>query len=184
VRVYGDTQRYLKGSPHEHVLAAYEELARRTAHHQRHRLFIGVFAHDAAETVAEIGASLYRELGRLPNKREIVEAYYGEYIEPADLFIGFDRPTVFDMPLIASGNESLYFTVAPSPYLDAQTLRAILYDHIYIRQVDDTAIDELTPEDWQALAEFYTLNRRSVLGIGDSFAKGHFWRPTPQVKLP
>jgi len=115
VTVYGDTKRHLAGTPFAPAMEAYETLAERTADHQRHRLFFGVCAHDPAETVAAFGASFLQSQGQLPTKREIVEFYYGEYVPPVDLFIGFDRPTVFDMPLIATGNEDLYFTVSPSP---------------------------------------------------------------------
>jgi tuberculosinol/isotuberculosinol synthase len=160
-------------------------MAKRTALHQRHRLFFGVCAHDAAETVARIGIRFQEEQGRPPSKREIVEAYYGEWIEPVDLFIGFaDRPAVFDMPLIATGSEDLYFTVSPSLYLDAHTLRLILYDHMFARRVDDADYGELSPTDWQALAELYTRNRNHVLGLGRRDRSGSFWYPVPQVDLP
>lgn len=184
VRVYGDTRRYLEGGPYAHALDVYDELARSTAHHRRHRLLFGICAHDPAETVAALGHRFYQEAGRLPTKAEIVEAYYGETLGPVDLFIGFDRPAAFDMPLIATGSEDLYFTVAPSTYMDAQTLRAILHDHIYMRRVDDTGYEELSPDGWQFLGALYKLNRHAVLGLGRRHTSGHFWYPTPQIKLP
>ncbi len=184
VRIYGNTRRYLENTPYAHALDAYDELARRTASHRRYRLFFGVCAHDPAETVAEIGVRFYQEHGRLPDKRQIVEAYYGEYVEPVDFFIGFDRPAAFDMPLIATGSEDLYFTVSPSSYLDAHTLRAILYDHLYARRVDEADYTALSPKDWQTLADFYAMNRRHVLGLGCKHESGNFWYPLPQVELP
>ena len=184
VRVYGDARRYLQNTPYAHVLDAFDEIAQHTATHRRHRLFFGVCAHDPVETIAEIAVHFYQEHGCLPNKRQIVEAYYGEYVEPVDFFIGFDRLAAFDMPLIATGSEDLYFTVSPSPYLDAYTLRAILYDHLYIRRVDEANYAALSPEDWQALADFYALNRRHVLGLGHKHTSGNFWYPLPQVELP
>lgn len=181
VRVYGDARRYLNNTPYEPALDAFEDLARRTAHHSRRRLFFGVCAHDAAETVAQIGVHFYQQQGRLPNKREIVETYYGEYVAPVDLFIGFDRPTAFDMPLVATGQEDLYFTVSPSLYLDEPTLRHILYDHLYARRIDEN-YELLSPNDVQALAQFYTRNRHHVLGLGNQHCSGVFWYPTPQVE--
>ncbi|MDY7075333.1 MAG: diterpene synthase [Chloroflexota bacterium] len=183
VRVYGDTRRYFRNTPYAHTLEAFDELTQRTVHHNRFRLFFGVCAHDPTETVAEIGVRFYQEQGHLPDRRQIVEAYYGEYVEPVDFFIGFDRPAAFDMPLIATGNEDLYFTVSPSPYLDARTLRAILYDHLYARRVDETDYAALLPEDWQTLADFYALNRHHVLGLGRKHRSGNFWHPLPQVQL-
>ena len=183
VHVYGDAQRYLRNTPYAPALEAYDELARRTAHHRTFRLFFGVCAHDPAETIAEISVRFWQEHGHLPSKRELVEAYYGEYVEPVDLFIGFERPAAFDMPLVATGNEDLYFTVSPSLYLDARTLRAILYDHLYSRRVSET-YTELSPQDWQALAEFYRMNRDHVLGLGRKHSSASFWYPLPQVTLP
>ena len=184
VHVYGDAQRYLQDTPYAHTLDAFDELARHTASHRRHRLFFGVCAHDPTETIAEIAVRFYQEHGCPPDKRQVVEAYYGEYVRPVDIFIGFDRPAAFDMPLIATGSEDLYFTVAPSLYLDAHTLRAILYDHLYARRVDEASYAELSPEDWRTLADFYALNRSHVLGLGRRHISGNFWYPLPQVELP
>lgn len=182
VRVYGDAERYLQGTPYACVLDAYDELARRTASHKSYRLFFGVCAHDAAETVAEIGMRFYQKHGRLPTKREIVEIYYGEYVETASFFIGFDRFAVFDMPLVATGNEDLYFTVSPSPYLDVHALRMILYDHLFTRRLDESGYGELSSEDQSWMTSFYQANLGKILGVG--VKRGGVWYPLPQVHLP
>jgi hypothetical protein len=182
VRVYGDTRRYLQNTPYACVLDAYEELARRTAAHRRHRLFFGVCAHDASETVAEIGVRFYQEHGRLPTRCEIVEAYYGEVVEPVSFFIGFDRFTAFDMPLVATGNEDLYFTISPSPYLDVRGLREILYDHLFTRRVDESGYGEIESEDRPWMKGFYQANLGRTIGIG--MQRGGVWYPLPQVQLP
>jgi tuberculosinol/isotuberculosinol synthase len=184
VRVYGDAHRYFSDTPYAYLLEAFDDISRRTASHRKARLFFGVCAHDATETIAEISVRFHQEHGRLPHKREIVETYYGEYVEPVDLFIGFDRFTVFDMPLIATGDEDLYFTVSPSPYLDPHTLRAILYDFSYARRAEESDYTDLSADDWQILREFYGLNRHSVLGLGRRHSSGGFWYPLPQVNLP
>lgn len=184
VRVYGDAEKQLRHTPFAQALDAYAALERETASHQGRRIFFGVCANDAAEAVAAIGIRFHQEHGRPPTKREIVEAYYGEYVEAVDFFIGFDRPAVYDMPLIATGCEDLYFTVSPSPYLDTRTLRAILYDHLYARQIDDDDYNELSADDWKTMKAFYDMNRYSVLGLGRKSNNGHFWHPLPQVTLP
>jgi tuberculosinol/isotuberculosinol synthase len=183
VRVYGDTERYLRGTPYEVALNAFDFLAQRTAHHQTRRLFFGVCAHDSAETVAQIGVQFHQQHGRLPEKREIVEAYYGEYIDPVSFFIGFDRLSVFDMPLIASGHEDLYFTVSPSLYLTEAGLRDILYDHLFARRIRED-YEQLTPHDFDMMAAFYRQNQSTVLGIGAQAAHGNLWYPTFQLNLP
>jgi tuberculosinol/isotuberculosinol synthase len=180
VHIYGDAERYLKNTPYEHALIAYQELERRTEENQTSRLFFGICAHDATETVAKFGVRFFQSEGRLPNRHEIISAYYGEYVEPVDLFIGFDRPAAFDMPLIATGQEDLYFTVSPSPYIDATTLRNILYDHLFARKISES-YDRLSCP--QILAKFYHANRHHVLGVGKKSQDGSFWYPLPQVKL-
>jgi len=185
VRVYGDTEKHLRGTPYEGTLEAYARLEDRTASHTSHRLFFGICAHDPIETVADISIKFSQQHGRRPTKRDIVTAYYGEHVDPVDVFIGFaDRPAVFDMPLIATGAEDIYFTVAPSPYLNQQTLRLILYDHTVARRVDDARYGDLSTGDWETLAEFYGLNRHRVLGLGRRGVNCRFWHPTPQVELP
>jgi tuberculosinol/isotuberculosinol synthase len=184
VRIYGDAEACLSGSVDASVLQAYEGLTQQTTSHRGYRLFFGICAHDATEKVVEIGAHFHHEHGRLPSRREIVEAYYGEYVEPVDIFIGFDRPSAFDMPLIATGREDLYFTIAPSPYFSRNTLRLILYDHLVSRHVDDATYTTLSAENWQILADFYSRNRHHVLGLGRRHETGKFWYPLPQVDLP
>lgn len=182
VRVYGDYRRYLEPTPYAEVIDDFKAVEQRTASHSRRRLFFGVCAHDAAETVAEIGVRFHQTYGRLPNKREIIEAYYGEYVAPVDFFIGFDKFAAFDMPLVATGNEDLYFTVAPSLYLHARQLRTILFDHIYARPKGENTYTEMTEADWAAMRDFYHANVGNTSGIGMRHKMG-IWYPLPQVQL-
>jgi hypothetical protein len=119
----------------------------------------------------------------LPNKRQIVEAYYGTYLEPLSFCIGFEPMAMFDLPLLASGMEDLYFMVSPSLYLDDYTLRAILYDHLYERRTLDN-YSHFTLTDWAMLEQFYRLNHHHVIGIGKQAKWGGWWSPLPQVTLP
>ena len=41
--------------------------------------------------IGEIAVRYFQENHHLPNKRTLVERYYGEYIPPVSLFIGFDQ---------------------------------------------------------------------------------------------
>jgi adenosine tuberculosinyltransferase len=181
VQLYGDG----KCTYPEYASAweAFDAVAERTAHHRRHRLFYGACAHDATETVAAIAVKLHQEQGYLPSRRQIIEAYYGDYIEALSFCIGFEPMAMFDLPLIASGAEDLYFMVSPSLYLDDDTFRAVLHDHLYERRTLDSYA-HFTPADWSALDRFYGLNRRHVIGIGRQAASGGWWSPLPQVTLP
>lgn len=190
VRMYGDARRYFSDTPYACTLPMFDDIAQQTANHQIHRLFLGVCAHDATETVAEIGVRFYQEHGRLPDRRQIIETYYGEFVESVDIFIGSGQPSAFDMPLVATGNEDLYFTVAPSAYLDAEMLRTILYDHLYVRSADEADYNDISPGDWGYMENFYTNNRKAVLGLGYRNNGNHFWYPLSQteqlhqIKLP
>jgi hypothetical protein len=181
VQVYGEAQRYFQNTPYARTLPAFEELARRTAEHRRHRLFFGVCAHDATEAVAEIAVHFYQEHGQLPDRRQIVETYYGEYVEPVDLFIGFSKFRAYFMPLLTTGSEDLYFSASPSLYFTERQLRDILYDHLYTRrrEPDYSGLDAET-RAW--MGRFYQTNLGNTLGVG--IENGKIWYPLPQIELP
>ncbi len=119
----------------------------------------------------------------MPNKKTLVELYYGEAVPPVSFFIGFDKFSAFDMPLVAVGEEDLYFTVSPSPYLTARQLREILYDHMFTRH-SDAEYSTLEPNEWMLMREFYQANVGKTLGVGSLQARGGYWYPLPQVELP
>jgi hypothetical protein len=178
---YGDYHRYLDATPYAYVADLFDEIEKRTADNDRYYLCFGVFAHDAIETVAELSVKYHQEHGQIPDKRTLVALYYGVNVPPVDFFIGFDKFAAFDMPLVATGNEDLYFTVAPSPYIDDFQLRTILYDHLYLRRQGETDYQELTWADWKAMREFYRSNRHSTQGVGAIHPQVGFWYPLPQV---
>jgi tuberculosinol/isotuberculosinol synthase len=182
VRFYGDYRSFFDSTPYAYLPEMFDEVTARTLLHDRHRLLFGVCAHDATETIADLSVQYHAEHGRVPDKRTLVSVYYGEYVEPADLFIGFDKLCVFDMPLLATGSEDLYFTVSPSPYLSAGQLRSILYDHIYARRGAEPEYSTLEPDEWKLMKDFYQANRNKTLGIG--VRCGQIWYPVPQVELP
>lgn len=184
VRFYGDYHRYLDPTPYAYLSELFDGLTAQTLDHDRHRLFFGLFAHDATETVAELSIQHYHKHGRAPRRQDLVEAYYGEHVTAVDLFIGFDKFCVFDMPLLASGNEDLYFTVSPSLYLTEQQLREILYDHLYARRAEHPDYEEMESADWALMRAYYQENLGKTLGLGARQGPGGCWYPLPQVRLP
>jgi tuberculosinol/isotuberculosinol synthase len=175
VRFYGDYRRFFEPTPFAYLSDLFDEATARTAANGRYRLFYGVCAHDATETLAELSVSYYRTHGRVPNKQKLVELYYGEHVEPMDLFIGFDKFCTFDMPLVASGDQDLYFTVCPSPYLTERQLRDVLYDHLYSRRGGEPDYETMPAEDWRFMREFYRANQGHTLGVG--IRRGQIWFP-------
>jgi tuberculosinol/isotuberculosinol synthase len=183
VRFYGDYVRFFEHTPHAHVCDQFDEVSRRTAGHERHRLFFGVCAHEPARSIAELSIAFHAREGRAPEKQELVEGYYGEPLGAVDLFIGFDKLCAFDMPLVATGNEDLYFTVSPSPYLNRRQLRDILYDHLYARG-GEPDYEELSAAEWAVMRDYYQANLERTLGVGTVKGRGGVWYPLPQVVLP
>ena len=182
VRFYGDYRRYLGSTGYADLPALFDEVTARTGGHNRYRLFYGVCADDATETIAELAVHYHTVHGRVPDKPSLIEIYYGEPVGPVDLFIGFDKFSVFDMPLVATGAEDLYFTVSPSPYLSEWQLRAILYDHLYTRHGQEDDYAALGPDERSWMRDFYRTNRDRTLGVGAK--RNGVWYPLPQVELP
>jgi len=166
VHFYGDHRRFLAQTEFAHLSDLFDDVAERTREHKRFRLFFGVFANDATQAVAEFSARSFGERGHIPEKRELIEMYYGEYVEPVDLFIGFDRFSAYDMPLLSTGAENLYFFVSPSPYITPEQLRRILYDHIYMRPSPEPEYTSLSSQELQDLRAFYLNHREYTFGVG------------------
>jgi len=180
VHFYGDYRKALSASPHAHLADIFDTVAERTKHHKKHRLFFGVFGNDATEAVAEFSVRYFQEHGQIPDKHAIIESYYGEYVNPATLFIGFDKFSAFDYPLLASGEEDLYFTAAPSPYMTDKQLRTILYDHLYTRRVEEPDYATISPDELSWMKTYYQTNQNNVFGVGS--LRSQVWYPLPQIK--
>jgi hypothetical protein len=182
VRFYGDFRKHLAPTQYAHLSDSFDDIATQTAAHRRHRLFYGVFANDPISTTAELVIDYYMANGHVPDKRTVVELYYGEYIKPVSLFISFSKVRVFDMPLVTTGVTDLYSAVSPLLYLDVKNLRTILYDHLYTRRMDKSSYAELEQEDWKWMRDFYRANLGRTLGVG--IQRRGIWYPLPQVKMP
>jgi tuberculosinol/isotuberculosinol synthase len=182
VRFYGDYRHHLLQTPYAYLVDLFDEASAKTASHDRHRLFIGVFGDDATRLISEFSVEYHRQHGWLPDKGELVSMYYGETVAPASLFIGFDKFSVFDYPLLASGEEDLYFTIAPSPYLSETQLRSILYDHLFTRREREVDYQSMPAEDLRWLKAFYAANRQVTLGTG--IIKAGVWVPSSPISFP
>lgn len=175
VRFYGDYRDLLTGTPYEYALKSIYEVTDATRQYSRFQLFFGVFADEAVETMARLSVEHYLAYGTVPDRQSLVQKYYGEDVPPVSLFIGFDKFSAFDMPLLSTGAEDLYFTVSPSPYMTERQLRTILYDHLYLRRVPEPDYTKLKPDQLDWLRNYYRNNRDRVLGAGR--LKFNLWLP-------
>jgi tuberculosinol/isotuberculosinol synthase len=175
VRFYGDYHRQLAKTPFAYLSAIFDRIGAHTRHHERFRLFYGVFANDPAEQVAEMGLRYFQRQGSLPARDDIVAAYYGEQLAPVDIYIGFDKFSAFDYPLLNLGREDLYFTAAPSLYLTESQLREILFDHLFTRRAPEPDYGQLTPEQRSELRSYYAEHGGKTLGVGK--LRAGIWAP-------
>jgi len=180
VRFYGDYRAKLAGTPYAYIIDLFDQITEETQQNNQHRLFYGVYADDYIEPIAKLTVEYFKKMGRVPTKRELIEIYYGEYVEKADIFIGFEKFNVYDYPLLAWGEESLYFTVAPSLYMNETQLRKLLYDYLYLRPVQDPDYFTMPAEDFEAMRNFYATNRDAIFGIGEM--RSGIWYPKSGVK--
>jgi tuberculosinol/isotuberculosinol synthase len=165
VRFYGDYRTELE-TRSRHIVDSFDETTELTLAHNTHRLFYGVFADDATQAIARLAIQYYQTHNKPPGKHDLIEMYYGERIEKADLFIGFEKFTVFDYPMLNTGNESLYFTVAPSLFMTETLLRKILFDHIYHRPLREPDYQKVSQDDLEAMRKAYLGSRDSAFGVG------------------
>ena len=166
VRFYGDYRDVLTGTPYEYALKSMYEVTETTKHNSRLRLLFGVFADESVETAARLSVEHYLAHGAVPDKQTLIRRYYGEDLPPVSMFIGFDKFSAFDMPLLSTGEEDLYFSVSPSPYMTVQQLRTILYDHIYMRRVPEPDYTKFSASELDWLRDYYRSNKDKVLGVG------------------
>jgi tuberculosinol/isotuberculosinol synthase len=173
IHFYGDYRKQLSKTSYAYICDSFDEITQQTALHTHRRLFYGVCAEDVTTTMAELSIQYYQNTGNIPSRHDLVENYYGEYLEKADLFIGFEKFTAFDYPLLSLGDESLYFTAAPSLYMNERQLRTILYDHIYLRPTPEPDYFMMPTEDFNHMRQYYEANRETTFGIGE--VKGGIW---------
>ena len=175
VRFYGDYRDVLTGTEFEDALGSMYEAMDATKDNNTFRLFFGVFADESVETISRLSVEYYLAHNTVPDKDALIRKYYGEDVPPVSLFIGFDKFSVFDFPLLSTGNEDLYYSLSPSPYMTERQLRTILYDHIYTRRVPEPDYTKLSPEELKWLGEYYRSNKDNVLGVGK--LKSNIWFP-------
>lgn len=173
VRFYGEYRRYLKPE----LADLLDSITERTRRHSKRYLFYGMFANDATDRVAQLSIDYHSKHGKAPDKPWLIEQYYGEPVPPVNLFIGFGKFASFDMPLVATGFEDLYFTVSPTPYLTEEALRDILYDHIYSRQGEEEDYLALTEADRGNMRAYYQAMSRKTFGTGEKHERWQFWVP-------
>lgn len=181
VRFYGDYHVVLTGTSYEYALQSMYEVVESTQNHSNFRLFFGVFADDATETIARLSIEHYLAHNTIPDKQMLIRKYYGEDLPAVNFFIGFDKFSVFDMPLLSTGEEDLYFSISPSPYMTERQLRSILYDHLFVRPTPESDYTKLGPDETDWLRNYYRNHKDYAFGVGK--LKFNLWFPETRDEL-
>jgi hypothetical protein len=112
---------------------------------------------------------------------DAIAAYYGQAIDPVDMYISCCKPGIFPaiLPPFLMGNVQCYWVLRPGFVADPRVVRELLYDYAYVRktwQPDKTGRAEMSLEHRQVWEQAPTL------GLGTRL--GPFWYPRPIAALP
>lgn len=178
LRFYGDYEEVLDEPVFRPMLDACAELTEATASGDGPLLLIGLFADAPYPTIARLSVEFLQKRGRIPNRQELIEAYYGVPVPDLSLYIGFVQPEMFDVPLLADGLEHLYTTLNPSPGLTHKQLREILYDHLVTRQAPPVDYESLPTRAREEIIEYNERHKGLTLGLGHIDPVTGLWRPS------
>lgn len=184
-RFYGDYEEVLDTPEYRPMLEACRGLMDATAGGAGPLILIGLFADSAHDGIARLSVDFARANGRPPNRREQIEAYYGVPVPDLSLYVGYEQPQIFDVPLIATGLEDLYVTLNPTLDVTQGQLREILYDHLITRRTPTVDYEDLSPEARTRLIQYNDRRRGMTLGLGEIDSMTGIWRPViPQLHDP
>jgi hypothetical protein len=177
IHFYGDYEEILDTPVFRPMLEACASLTAATASGDGPLLLIGLFADAPYPKIARLSVAFAEKHGRAPDRQDLIEAYYGLAVPDLSLFVGFSQPALFDVPLITTGREDLYATLAPSADLTERQLREILYDHLVTRRIADDNYEMLHDGALAALAAYYERHRGKTVGIGRIDSLTGVWNP-------
>lgn len=169
VRVYGQPD-ILKGTECEAALEWIGEACRQTSHYSQYKLFYAIGEPPVVgEQASEFAATYALQHGRIPTASELIRAYYGEDLPPADFFIMTSKMSGMGaLPnWLVNGDTEVYF-LPTLMGLTERNYRLILYDMIYNRNALRAGIDEFDNgmRTRLELRQIYDLHLEKVIGIG------------------
>jgi hypothetical protein len=97
------------------TIEAYERTKAATAGVDGSLVLLGLFADSPHETIARLTVDLLQKDCRVPDQRALIEAYNGVPVPDPRFYVGCEQPQLFDLPLLATGREDLYYTLNPTP---------------------------------------------------------------------
>lgn len=177
LRFYGDYEEALDTPTLRPMLAACQELTEITSENTGPLLMLGLFADSPYERLARLSVDFAHQNGRPPSRAELVREYYGVEVPDLSLYLSFAQPAVFDVPLIATGQEDVYATMSPSPEVTERQLREILYDHFFLRAGVEVDYEALSEESVRRLESYNEATRERTIGVGAVDPETGLWVP-------
>ncbi len=133
-----------------------QEISQETASYSERQLLFGLFADEGLDRIVALSKGV-------DSGERLLEKYYGHPVNAVDFIIGAGQPVIWDVPLLDINKASLYFLQAPTFCLNQNTLRKILYDHLYQRVNDSQHFENASGQVW---------NNYKVLGTGQQTGNG------------
>lgn len=169
IRFYGDYERVIPERLGERdgarILQGCRDLTEKTSNGSGPLLLIGLFADEPYASIALLSVDFYKEYGRPPVHSELIERYYGSALSSLDIYIGFAKPQLFDVPLLTDGSEQLYVTMNPSPDLSRVQFRTMLYDYLF-RRGAEPHYSTLSNEKLEKFTEQLEASSGQTFGVG------------------
>lgn len=140
------------------------------------RLFVGFCAADSANAALIACRSLINKGLNLKDltRNALVKEYYGENIERVHLAISHGRMSAHSTPFMMAG-EDMYFQTSPSLYLSESSLRRVLFDYLFSRNIDDLNYDSVPTVSWEWIGKYYEQNKNEIVGLGRRSVDGKIW---------
>lgn len=181
VRFYGDYRRALAGPEYRPMVEACDEIMDATAGGGGPLILFGLFADGSCQNIAGLAVESFQKNRKVPDREALIEAYYGVPVPDLSFYVGFEQPQLFDVPLVVTGREDLYFTLNPTPEVDQNQLREILYDHLVSRRVFEVEYEKLPAEAKSRIIE--EGRRPGTVGLGRVDPLTGLWQPAlPEIE--
>jgi hypothetical protein len=177
VRFRGDWAGLFQRLGAEDLGPQFQDVEQRTSDERERWLIWFVSDEIIPKSLLPLVAESIEKTSSMPSRAALCEAYYGRALEHVDIFISNNKLSVAGMrpPLMTLGD--LYFTVAPTLYLNRKQWRHILYDHLFARRGHYRDYRTLQPEVFEEMRSFYQVNLETVQGVGTYHAPSRTWRP-------
>lgn len=184
VRFFGEYLDWFKGEDREFLRDLFDTVSAQTQGNNSHRIFFGLYAGQPVDTLAALSAEYFRTHGAVPDHKALTKMYYGEEIPYANLFISSGKLYIADLPLIINAHTQLYYCIAPSFFISETQLREILFDFLFSRRTTPTNYEQLAPEDWREMTQFFKKNQDLTIGVGKQKVTWGLWYPSPETISP